>query len=247
MPTTEYIPRIAMSIHAHPDDQEFICAGTLAKWARAGTQIISVLLTSGESGFNDPTKDASYKTELARIREEEQRAANAVLGIQETIFLHFPDGELQHTLELRQAVTREIRRFRPEVVLCSDPTRRFYGNDYMNHPDHRVAGDVACDAVFPSAGTRLIFTDLLKEGFEPHNVKRVYLIGSENLDTWVDITATLDLKIEALRKHVSQLGDWDPAEEMRNWAAESAKRAGTDNDITHAEGFRVMVLNSEEG
>jgi LmbE family N-acetylglucosaminyl deacetylase len=234
----EYIPKSAMSIQAHPDDQEFTIAGTLAKWARAGCEITSVILTSGDSGSNAEDKDASYKPELARIREAEQLAANVVLGVKNTVFLHFPDGELQSTIEVRKAITREIRRFKPEVAVCGDPTVRFFGNDYMNHPDHRAAADAACDAVFPSAGTRLIFADLLEEGFPPHNVKKVYIWGSDKADAWVDTTTTIEIKIEALRKHASQLGDWDPSEEMRNWATESGK----EHDMKYAESYKVMNL-----
>ena len=176
----EYIPKSVMTIFAHPDDQEFTVAGTLARWAQAGCQITCVLLTSGDAGSNDPQCSVECKPVLAQKREAEQLAANQVLGVAETVFLRFPDGELLHTLELRKTVTREIRRGKPEVVMCGDPTVRFFGDGYMNHPDHRVAADAACDAVFPSAGTRLIFTDLLAEGFEPHQVKRVYLSSTQN-------------------------------------------------------------------
>jgi LmbE family N-acetylglucosaminyl deacetylase len=234
----EYIPKSAMSIQAHPDDQEFSIAGTLAKWARAGCEITSVILTSGDAGSNAEDKDASYKPVLARIREAEQLAANAVLGIKHTVFLHFPDGELEPTIEVRKAITREIRRYKPEVALCGDPTVRFFGNDYMNHPDHRAAADAACDAIFPSAGTRLIFADLLTEGFLPHDINRVYIWGSEKPDVWIDTTDSIELKIEALRKHASQMGDWDPSEEMRRWGAE----AGKDHELAYAESFRVMII-----
>lgn len=238
----EYIPQSAMSIQAHPDDQEFTVAGTLAKWARAGCAIVSVVVTSGEAGSNEPSKGADFKPALAGLREEEQKAANTVLGIQETIFLRYPDGELEPTLALRKELTRLIRRFRPEVVVTGDPTRRFYGNDYVNHPDHRAAASAACDAVFPSAGTRLIFTDLLAEGLEPHNVKRLYLHGSIEPDTWVDISATLDTKIAALKKHRSQIGDWDVDQEMRTWAAETGK----EKRLAAAEDFKVMIITAEE-
>jgi LmbE family N-acetylglucosaminyl deacetylase len=237
----EYIPKSAMSIQAHPDDQEFTIAGTLAKWAQAGCEITSVILTSGDSGSNAIEKDGSYKQELARIREAEQLAANAVLGVKNTVFLHYPDGELQHTIEVRKAITREIRRYKPEVVFCGDPTARFFGDSYMNHPDHRAAADAACDAVFPSAGTRLIFADLLDEGFAPHQVSRVYIWSSEKENVWIDTTDTIELKIQALKKHVTQMGDWDPSDEMRNWGAEAGKEHG----MSYAESFRVMKLDEE--
>jgi LmbE family N-acetylglucosaminyl deacetylase len=232
-------PKRALSIQAHPDDQEFTIAGTLAKWARAGCEIYSVCITSGDAGCNDADKDERYKPELARLREAEQLAASRVLGLKETIFLRYPDGELEHTLALRRDLTRVIRRIRPEVVLCGDPTARFYGNSYMNHPDHRAAADAACDAVFPSAGTRLIFTELLREGLAPHNVKRLYMHGNGVPDVWIDIEATIDQKIRALREHASQVGAGEDLDKMmREWAEEAGKPRG----MKFAEAFRVMVL-----
>lgn len=235
---TEYIPQSAMSIHAHPDDQEFSIAGTLAKWAAAGCEIISVTITSGDSGCNEPDKDGSYKPVLAKIREEEQKAANDVIGIKTSIFMGYPDGELEPTIPLRKELARLIRQYKPEVVLTGDPQGVFYGNGYINHPDHRAAAQAALYATFPSAGTRLMFTDLLDAGYQPHNVKKVYVHGSDKPDTWVDISSTIDTKVAALRKHVSQLGDWDPEKNMREWATESGK----EHNMAFAEEFRVMVL-----
>lgn len=241
--TSEYTPKIAMSIHAHPDDQEFSVGGTLAKWAAAGCTVISVVITSGDAGSNDPAHDARYKPTLAHIREEEQRAANAVLGIGETVFMRQPDGELEPTVALRKEVTRLIRRYRPDVVVTGDPQGVFYGNGYINHPDHRAAAQLALYATFPSAGSRLLFADLLDEGLEPHNVRRVYIHGSEKPDTWVDISAFIDRKIEALRQHVSQVGGWADMEKViRAWAAEDGKEKGFD----YAEAFKVMILQEQE-
>ena len=234
---TEFIPKRAMSIHAHPDDQEFTVAGTLAKWARASCELTSVIITSGDAGSNNPAHDEAYKPVLAKLREKEQLAANKTIGVRETIFLHHPDGELEPTLALRKELTRLIRRFKPDAVVIGDPQGVFYGNGYINHPDHRAAAQAALYAVFPSAETRLIFTDLLRAGFEPHKVKRVYIHGSEKPDTWVDIASTLNVKLRALRKHKSQLGDWNPTKMMREWAAEEGKEKG----LKYAEAFKVMV------
>jgi LmbE family N-acetylglucosaminyl deacetylase len=242
MKTTDTTPTIAMSIQAHPDDQEFTIAGTLARWAQQGCRVISVIVTSGDAGSNDPSRGAGYKPTLARLREDEQIAANRLLGIQETAFLHYPDGELQPTLQLRKDLTRLIRQYKPEVVVTGDPWRTFYGSDYINHPDHRAAAEAAVYATFPSAGTRLIFTDLLEEGYEPHNVKKLYLHGSQNEDVWVDISETLELKIAALKKHASQLGDWDPTEEITAWAAETGKAKG----LPAAESYKVMNLSEDK-
>ena len=238
MEEKEYIPSIAMSIQAHPDDQEFTIAGTLARWVQHSCQVISVIVTSGDAGSNEPSRAADYKPILAHLREDEQIAANLVLGIQETAFLHYPDGELQATLALRKDLTRLIRQYKPDLVITGDPTRVFHGSDYINHPDHRAAAEAAVYATFPSAGTRLIFTDLLDEGYQPHDVKKLYLHGAEKPDVWIDTSATLDLKIAALKKHASQLGDWDPAEMLRTWAAETGKEHG----LSSAEAFKVMTL-----
>ena len=241
MSEKEYIPKMAVSIHAHPDDQEFTVAGTLARWVQAGCKVVSVIVTSGEAGSNEPTKGAEYKPELARLREIEQSAACAVLGIQETIYLHYPDGELEPTLNLRRDLARLIRSYKPDTVVTGDPQGVFYGNGYINHPDHRAAAQAALYAVFPSAETRLIFTDLLEAGYEPHKVKRLYVHGSEKSDTWVDIYGTIDVKVSALKKHISQLGDWDPEKMIREWAEEEGK----DHGMQYAEGFKVMI-NEEE-
>src|SRR6266404_4800985 len=204
-------PKRVLSIHAHPDDQEFTVAGTLAKWARAGSEIVTVCLTRGEAGSNKSTPADMTRERLAKIREEEQRAACGALGIAEVVFLGYEDGVLTPSIDLRRDLTRLVRRHRPDAVVTGDPTVRYYGTRYMNHPDHRVAADVALDAIFPSAETRFIFPELLDEGLAPHHVGAVWLFGSERAETFVDISATLDAKVRALREHRSQMGDWDPA------------------------------------
>lgn len=238
----EYLPKRAMSIQAHPDDQDFTVAGTLAKWAKAGCEVVSVLITSGDSGSNSIEHDADYKPKLAHLREDEQLAANKILGIKQTVFLRYPDGELVATLGLRKDLTRLIRQHKPDVVVTGDPSGWFYGSDYINHPDHRAAAEAATYAVFPSAGTRLIFTDLLAAGYEPHNVKRLYIHGNEKPDTWIDISETIDIKIEALKKHVSQGDTHDVEKWMHDWAREEGK----DHGVEFAESYRVMILQKEE-
>jgi LmbE family N-acetylglucosaminyl deacetylase len=238
----EYVPKRAMNIHAHPDDQEFSVGGTLAKWSQAGCEIISVIITSGDSGSNDPAKDGSHKQELAELREQEQLAANAILGIAQTVFLHYPDGELEPTIALRKDLARLIRQFKPDVVLTGNPEAWFYGDEYINHPDHRAAAQAACEAVFPSAGSRLMFTDLLAAGYEPHDVQRLYIHGTEKSNTWVDITETMDAKIKALQQHVSQINP----DEVGKWMTEWAEEDGKDHGMKYAESFKVMVLRKDE-
>jgi LmbE family N-acetylglucosaminyl deacetylase len=177
---------------------------------------------------------------LVAIREAEQHEACRILGVKETIFLDYEDGMLQPSIAMRRDLTRLIRRHRPEVVLTGDPTVRYYGSTYMNHPDHRVAADVALDAVFPSAGTRLIFPELLAEGLEPHEVGQVYIHGADRPDTWVDIADTLEVKLAALRAHKSQMGEWDPSDMLALWAAEQGRRV----KLKAAEAYRRMTLVS---
>lgn len=242
MNNNEYIPQRAMSIHAHPDDQEFSVGGTLAKWAKAGCEIISVVITSGDSGSNDPAKDGSHKQELAELREKEQLAANEVLGVNDTIFLRYPDGELEPSIQLRKDLARLIRKYKPDTVTAGNPEAWFYGDDYVNHPDHRAAAQAACEAVFPSAGSRLMFADLLAAGYEPHDVKRLYIHGTEKANTWIDITETMDLKIKALQQHLSQIDPNEVGKWMMEWAEQEAK----DKEMKYAESYKVMILKRDE-
>ena len=231
-------PARVMSIHAHPDDQEFTVGGTLAKWARAGSAIVTVCVTRGTGGSNRFTPPDMTRETLGPIREAEQRNACRVLGIPDVWFLDYQDGMLEATIALRRDLTRLIRRFRPDAVLCGDPTVRYYGSTYLNHPDHRVAADAALDAVFPSAGTRLIFPELLAEGLEPHEVRQVYIHGAERPDTYVDISEFLEVKVAALRAHKSQMGEWDPTEMITQWARAQGRR----RKLAAAESYRRMLL-----
>lgn len=230
-------PLRILCIYAHHDDAEFSIAGSVARWAGEGAEIAYCIVTDGAAGSNEPGADLE---QLVRTRRDEQLAAARVLGVKEVFFLGYQDGTLQPTLELRRDLTRLIRQFRPDRVVCGDPTAVFYGNGYINHPDHRAAAEAALYATFPSAETRPIFPELLVEGFEPHKVKEVYISGSMQPDTFVDISNTLDYKIEALRCHKSQVDPGD-GQWVRDWAAEIGKAGG----LPYAESFRVMRLVQE--
>lgn len=222
-------------ILAHPDDPEFFCGGTVARWVQEGREVIYVLATHGERGSDDP---AMSPERLARIREQEQRAAARVLGVQEVVFLDYPDGSLLPTLELRRDLTRQIRRWRPDIVITCDPTVR-YRSGYLNHPDHRAIGDAALDAVYPDARNPLQFPELLAEGLEPHRVRAAYIAGAADPDTEVDITDTLALKLEALRQHRSQIADPDGLEvRLREWY----RKEEPDGTVRYVERFRQVVL-----
>jgi LmbE family N-acetylglucosaminyl deacetylase len=232
-------PARVLSIHAHPDDQEFTVGGTLAKWARAGSAIVTVCITSGNAGSNEHTPPSMTREALMPIREREQRDACSVLGIPDVIFLGYEDGVLEPSIALRRDLTRIVRRYRPDAVVCGDPTVRFYGASYMNHPDHRAAADAALDAVFPSAETRLIFPELLDEDLPPHKVRMVFIHGSEHPDTYIDIADVLDVKLAALKRHRSQMGEWDPTGMITMWA----RQQGARRKLKAAESYRLMRLN----
>lgn len=237
MSKDHYVPQKAMVIVAHPDDIEFSCAGTVARWVKAGADVAYVVCTSGDVGIDQP---GMTRGRAAEIREAEQVAAAAVVGVKEVIFLREPDGMLANTLVLRKRLVREIRRFKPEVVITSDPTVLWVRSTYINHPDHRAAAAAALDAVFPAAGQPNLFEELAEEGLIAHKVRKVYVTFGEN-DTYVNISDTIDLKIEALKKHVSQMKDWDPEPMVREWSAE----AGQGKEMAYAEGFRVITLVSD--
>jgi LmbE family N-acetylglucosaminyl deacetylase len=174
-----------------------------------------------------------------RIREAEQLAAAAVVGVTNVVFLREPDGMLEPTIALRKRLVREIRKFRPDTLLCGDPQALWAGSGYINHPDHRAAATAAIDAVFPAAGMPALFKELEAEGLTAHKTYKVYVMAWDKNDTFVNITDTIDLKIEALKKHVSQMNGWDPAERIREWAANEAKG----KEMEYAEGYRVITFD----
>jgi LmbE family N-acetylglucosaminyl deacetylase len=219
-------------IFAHPDDPDFTCAGTVAKWTDEGHEVVYVLLTNGDKGSHDPEMSPER---LVQIREEEQRAAAAIVGVNEVIFLGRPDGMLVADLDLRRDVVRVIRQLKPTTVVCGDPTMFWFAPWYINHPDHRAAGEVVLAALYPAAGNRNYFPELLDEGLEPHKIKELYISGTSQADTFVDITPYIDRKIAALRAHASQMGDWDPEEPIREWAAKDGQRANP--PLEYAEDF----------
>lgn len=231
------IKRIAVIV-AHPDDAEFLCAGTVARWTSEGHRVTYVLLTSGDKGSSDP---AVTPEQLLTTREAEQRDACATLGVEDVIFLRHEDASLVPDLALRKELVRVIRQIKPDVVICQDPTVPWVGQNYLNHPDHRAAGQATLDAVYPAARDRMTYPELLAEGLEPHKVREVYLGGAKEPDVWIDITDHLPTKLESLRRHVSQMGDWDPEDMIRQWAKEEAENHPGHGD--YVEGFKYFELD----
>ena len=191
-------------VFAHPDDPEYFCGATLAKWARAGKEIRYLLLTSGEKGIDDPTMTPEM---VGAIRQAEQREAAQVIGAKEVAFLKYCDGEVVNTSEVRREIVREIRRFRPPIIVTSDPTTYFHENAYVNHIDHLTAGAAALQAAWPAAGNGRYFPELLKDGLEPYSPQQVWLALTNQPNTSVDVTDTIDIKIAALLKHKSQINE----------------------------------------
>ncbi len=219
---------------AHPDDPEFFCGATLAKWARAGKEIHYLLLTCGDKGSDSPDVTPEM---LCADRQSEQRAAAQIIGAREVTFLHYRDGELANTREVQRDIVRAIRRLKPHIVVTCDPTTLFRPTNIgINHPDHRAAGAATLDAIFPAAGNRMYFPELLAEGLEPHSPQEVWLSGTNEPNVWVNVNETLDIKLAALRAHASQIKD-PVALEKR--IRERLRRTEVDSEF-YAEGFRVI-------
>jgi LmbE family N-acetylglucosaminyl deacetylase len=227
----------ALALFAHPDDAEYMCGGTVAVWTREGTEVHYVIVTDGSAGSNEP---GAVRSEISKVRKREQKAAAKVLGVKTVTFLDFPDGMLEVNLETRKAVTREVRRLRPEVVVAPDPSRLWYGRQYINHADHRAAGELALCAVMPDAPSRPQFPELLDEGLEPYEIPHLWL-ATEEPDTYLDITKTMDVKLEALTKHRSQ-----NLEDSLAWVRDRARELGEKGGVEYAEGFRTFSLKDEE-
>ena len=221
-----------MVISPHPDDCEFGIAGTVASLTKQGKDVVYVICTNGDKG----TSDRSLTPEkLAAIREKEQKAAAKVLGVKEVVFLKYPDQGLEDCHEFRRDLVRVIRKYRPFVVATSDPYRK-----YMWHRDHRMAGIVAADAVFPYARDHLAYLELLEEGLEPHKVREMWFWGTEDPNFKTDITDTLEIKLEALKCHKSQVGDVPP--EMRARMKDFARMNAKGEKYELAEAFHRVEM-----
>ncbi len=236
----EWRPGRFMVIAGHPDDADFGPAGTAARWISAGAVGWLVCCTSGDAGGEDPDADP---LELAAVREREQRAAAEIIGYAGVSFLHQPDGALANDLVLREHLVREIRTFRPDAVLATDPTVIFYRDGGVNHTDHREAGLAAVDAVYPAARNPMAFPSLARSGLAAHRVRRLYLFWPNEPNVRIDITETLGRKIDALRAHESQIHEPARLEErIRAWAAEEGEPIG----VAAAEALRLVVIDDDE-
>ena len=224
----------AMVIMAHPDDAEWTCAATVAKLCAEGLEVVFLLCTDGSKGSDDPAMTAEN---LARIREAEQRESARILGLKEVVFLGYPDSYLEPTLQLRKDIAREIRRYRPQVVITEPPTRDIDSRYYGSHPDHLATGEATLAAVFPTARDRLTFPELLDEGLQPHKVREVWIVGGlEGSDHFVDVAPHMATAIAALKAHKSQVDPADADQYFPQGRAATAAKVG----LKYAEAFKTI-------
>lgn len=225
-----------MVVMAHPDDADYSCSGTVAKLCRDGLEVVYVVVTDGSKG----TEDRSITPgQLAKMRKDEQVAAGKVLGLKDVVFLGYPDGYLQPSLELRRDVAREIRRFKPDILITGNPTRTLTSDGYLGHPDHFAAAEAALAATYPAARDHLTFPELLAEGLVPHKVREVWVVDAEHPNHWVDVSETLETAIKALQAHASQVDGERAASLLREWRSD----AGKPNGMQYAESFKRIVLD----
>ncbi len=229
----------AMVVVAHPDDAEYGCSGSVAKWCRLGWEVVYVLCTDGSKG----TEDRSLTSDdLIRIRKREQIEAGKVLGLKHVSFLGYPDGYLEPSLDLRRDIVREIRKYRPDILVTTNPTRDLSNGRYIGHPDHFAAGEAALSAVFPSARDHLSFPELFEEeGLEPHKVSEVWMMMYRESADRYNILEEVDVEksAKALASHASQVSDPDQSGEwMKSWRARTGEKIG----VKWAESFKVFKM-----
>lgn len=222
-------------VAAHPDDPEFGLGATQAKFAAEGRRVVVALVTSGNEGGEDATVPDEV---LMTQREEEQRNAGKVLGVETIEFLHYPDGGVENCSQLRRDIVRLIRRYQPETIFTHDPAN-FFGEGHINHPDHRNVGHATLDSIFPAAGNPRSFRELLAEGLQPHKIKEVYLFFTSSANVWIDVSGYLEKKAAALAEHKSQI---KRPEELKQRITEGAAKAGEPHGVGAAEGFRRIVF-----
>ena len=224
-----------MVISPHPDDVDFGCSGTIARWSRLGVDITYVICTSGDKGSDNPVDSDA----LAELREQEQLAAAKVVGVSKVVFLRLKDGELENNREFRRILVRALREHRPDIVLSMDPANNRFENAYVSHSDHRAAALAVFDAIYPAARNRNFFPELLEEGLLPHAVNRMYFFGTAEPNTWIDITETIETKIAALRAHKSQVEEF---EDLDAWVRERFGQLGKKKGLAYAEIFRYLTI-----
>ncbi len=222
-------------VFAHPDDAEFGSAGTSAKAAAAGKDVYYSVVTDGSKGSSDPDMTTER---LIALRRQEQCDAARIVGVKDVSFLGYEDGMLEPTLDVRKAVTAEIRKYKPDVVIAPSPERNLAANVFVQHPDHLAVGEATLAAIYPCARDRLTFPDLVASGLEPHVVRELWMTGTGASDHFIDISDTIDTKVRALQAHESQVGGRDVAE----FIPDRARQLGESHGMEYAEGFRRIAI-----
>jgi LmbE family N-acetylglucosaminyl deacetylase len=229
------IERVLVVI-SHPDDAEFGAGPAIAHLAQAGARVDYVVTTDGSKGTEDFEMTPE---ELSSTRLAEQRAAADILGVTEIVHLGYPDGYLTPSLELRRDITRQIRRFRPDLLITQNPTRRLDHNPFIGHPDHLATGEATLAAVYPAARDHLNFPELWRdEKLEPWKVRQVLLTGVEEPNLWMDVAGTFETGLRAILAHVSQVAPTEVEERMR----ERARVVGEPQGIGLAQAFASIIL-----
>ena len=226
----------AMVVVAHADDAEWGCAGTVAQWCNNGWEVVYVLCTDGSKGTDDVKLTSE---ELVSIREKEQLDAGQVLGLHNVVFLGYEDSMLEPTLDLRRDIVRQIRFYKPDILICLSPLRRLDGSSYFGHPDHLASGEAALSAVFPSSRDRLTYPELLEEGLEPHKVSEVWIMGHDDDDKFVDVTDYIDVAVSALKSHSSQTTGEDVGQQLIDWRSRTGEKVG----FAYAESFKRFLMD----
>jgi len=246
MPNNKEIPQIeianllskkAMVVVAHADDAEYSCSGTVAKLCSQKWDVAYVLCTNGSKGSSNKNMTSE---EIAAIRRKEQVEAGQVLGLKDVAFLNYEDSVLEPSLSLRKDIARQIRKYRPDVLITSYPARNLNGNYGLGHPDHIAAGEAAMAAVFPTARDHLTFPELLKEGYEPHKVSEVWIVGAPDPDLWVDVSDHMETSIKALLKHSSQMSRSD--EEIKEMMHSGRRERAEGKGMLYAETFKRIII-----
>jgi LmbE family N-acetylglucosaminyl deacetylase len=222
-------------ILAHPDDPEFFLGASISRWIKLGHSVSYLLLTRGDKGGKKDTQPEILK----QVREKEQKAAAESLGVESVLFMDNPDGYLTAGIELRKEIVKIIRKVKPDVVVTGDPTNYFPRRGMINHPDHRAAGQVVIDAVFPAAGNYLFFPELLNEGLEPVNIKEVWLTMPSTPNLTLDVTPYWEDKLNALHHHASQIGEVEAFDKRIRGRHTSDS---TDENPKYEEYFNRIVL-----
>ena len=232
-PDWENVQR-ALVIMAHPDDPDFTCGGSAALMARQGIEVTYMILTNGDKGNHNPE---ITRNQLIAMRKIEQRAAAEVVGVKQVLFMGVEDGFLRPTRAIRKRVTREIRRIRPELIIAFHPDRYLVGDGYINHPDHRNAGLVALEAIFPAADNPMFYPDLADEGYLPHKISQLYIVGDSEPSIRVDVTDVIDLKIAAILEHKTQISM--PEDAVTRWKERWGEKQ-EDDTLRFYEHYRVL-------